>query len=43
VWSISGGDAAAGAFVQKALADPDKSIQNDARNVLVEHPEISAR
>jgi len=43
VWSISGGNPEAGAVVKKALADPDKLVQNDARNVLVENPEISSR
>lgn len=43
VWAIGGENAEAKAVVEKALKDPDKHIQVDARNVLVEHPEISSR
>ena len=38
-----GENAEAKAVVEKALEDPDKHIQIDAHNVLVEHPEISSR
>jgi len=43
VWAIGGENAEAKAVVEKALEDPDKHIQIDAHNVLVEHPEISSR
>jgi len=43
VWAIGGENAEAKAVVEKALEDPDKHIQIDAHNVLVEHPEISSQ
>ena len=43
VWAIGGENAEAKAVVEKALEDPDKHTQIDAKNVLVEHPEISSR
>lgn len=43
VWAIGGENAEAKAVVEKALEDPDKHIQIDAHNVLVEHPAISSR
>jgi HEAT repeat protein len=43
VWAIGGENAEARAVVKKALEDPDRHIQIDAQNVLVENPEISLR
>jgi len=43
LWAVGGENAEAKAMVEKALKDPDPHIRIDARNVLVEHPEISSR
>ncbi|HTB83514.1 MAG TPA: thioredoxin-like domain-containing protein [Candidatus Sulfotelmatobacter sp.] len=40
VWAIGGQNVEAQAVVQKALGDADSDVRNDARNVLIEHPEI---
>jgi HEAT repeat protein len=41
VWAIGGENAEAAAVVKKALEDPDPHVRIDAKNVLVESPEIS--
>jgi hypothetical protein len=43
VWAIGGENAEAKAVVEKALEDPDPHVRIDAKNVLVESPEISSR
>lgn len=42
VWKIGGENFEAKEVVKKALKDADPSVRNDARNVLVESPEINS-
>ena len=41
VWNIGGENAEARAVIKKALEDPDSHIRIDAKNVLVESPEMN--
>lgn len=43
VWTISGENDEARAIVEKALGDPDRHIQTDAHNVLVECPGMNLK
>lgn len=43
VWAIGGQNAEAAAIVKMALADSDHHVRTDARNVLVESPEIGSQ
>ena len=43
VWAIGGENAEAKAVIEKALKDPDPHVRIDAKNVLVESPEISSQ
>jgi HEAT repeat protein len=43
VWKIGGDNDEARTVVKKALEDPDPHVRIDAKNVLVESPEISSR
>jgi len=43
VWAKGGENAEAKAVIEKALKDPDPHVRIDAKNVLVESPEISSQ
>jgi len=43
VWAIGGENSEAAAIVKAALEDADAHVRTDAKNVLVESPDISSR